>query len=146
MSRSPKSIRHLLKGKPSLRLLELEISAQKALLASVKQALPVNLTAHCVAAQLRGPELVLHVDSPVWATRIRYLAPELLSQLQLDYPAAQTIRIRQLPPRSPRQTAVTPARHSDFAARIIHDSALDTKQPQLKAALERLSLAVKPKG
>jgi len=35
------------------------------------------------------------------------------------------------------------ARHSDFAAAIIHDSAQDTKQGQLREALERLSLALK---
>ena len=43
---------------------ELEISAQKALLAKVRRLLPDDLATHCAAAQLHGPQLVLHTDSP----------------------------------------------------------------------------------
>lgn len=142
-TRSPKSVRHLLKDKPTLKLLELEISAQKALLAQVCQVLPGDLAAHCVAAQQRDRQLILHADSPVWATRLRYLAPQLLSVLQPAHPTLHQVTVRLLVARTTRQPVHTSARRSDAAAAIIHDSAKDTKQAELREALQRLSHALK---
>lgn len=143
MAGSPKSVRHLLKDKPTLKLLELEISAQKALLNQVKKLLPEDLAGHCVAARIRDQQLVLHTDSPVWATRLRYAAPQLLSLLQPSHSPLRGVKIRLVLPRAPDRRRLPPARHSDVAAAIIHDSAEDTKQPALREALERLSRALK---
>jgi len=143
MARSPKSVRRLLKDKPTLRLLELEISAQKALLNQVRQLLPGELARHCLAAREREQQLVLHTDSPVWATRLRYHAPQLISLLKPSHPSLRGISIKlNLTHPTPRRR-LPPARHSDIAAAIIHDSAEDTKQPELREALKRLSLALK---
>ena len=46
MARSPKPVRQLLKDKPSLKILELEVSAQKALLADVRRLLPETIRTH----------------------------------------------------------------------------------------------------
>ena len=143
MAHSPKSVRHLLKDKPTFKRLELEISAQKALLNRVRRLLPDDLAAHCVAAQKRGQHLILHTDSPVWATRLRYFAPQLNSLLKADDPSLRGIKVKLVLTRSSRRRRLPAARHSDFAAAIIHDSAEDTKQPQLREALKRLSLALK---
>lgn len=145
MAHSPKSVRHLLKDKPTLKILELEISAQKALLAELRRLLPGELADHCIAAQQRGPQLVLHVDSPVWATRLRFLAPGLLELLRAEHPGLHDIRIKLLVPRGQRRAQPRPARRSDIGAAIIHQSAADTKHPALRKALERLSLALKRK-
>jgi hypothetical protein len=142
-ARSPKSVRHLLKDKPTLKLLELEISAQKALLTEVRSLLPADLAGHCVAARVHDRQLVLHADSAVWATRLRYLAPQLLSLLQPRHPTLREIKPRLLHGRAPRPARRRPARRSDGAAAIIHDSAQDTKQAPLREALIRLSEAVK---
>jgi len=143
MARSPKSVRHLLKDKPTLRRLELEVSAQKALLEKVRQLLPEDLASHCIAAQRRDQQLILHTDSPVWATRLRYIAPQLTSLLKSGDPSLRGIKVKLVLTRSPRHRKLPSARHSDFAAAIIHDSAVDTKQPQLREALKRLSIALK---
>jgi hypothetical protein len=145
MAHSPKSVRHLLKDKPTLKILELEISAQKALLAELRRLLPGELADHCVAAQQRGPQLVLHVDSPVWATRLRFLAPGLLELLRPENPGLHDIRFKLLVPRAERRAQPRPARRSDAGAAIIHQSAADTKHPALREALERLSLTLKRK-
>lgn len=142
-ARSPKSVRHLLKDKPTLKLLELEISAQKALLAEVRNVMPEDLAAHCVAAQRRDCQLILHADAAVWATRLRYLAPQLVSLLQTRHSSLREIKIRLLRPQSPRPLRRHPARRSDNAAGIIHDSAQDTKHAALRDALLRLSKALK---
>ena len=143
MARSPKSVRHLLKDKPALKLLELEISAQKALLEQVHKLLPADISRHCVAAQKRGQQLILHTDSPVWATRLRYQAPQLITLLKSGHPSLRGVKIRLNLTRSPPRRRLPAAQHSDIAAAIIHDCAEDTKQPELRDALERLSLALK---
>lgn len=143
MARSPKSVRHLLKDKPTLKRLELEISAQKALLARIRLSVPDDLALHCAAAQIQGRQLVLHTDSPAWATRLRYIAPQLLSLLRPDYPSMSEIKIKVLIHRSAAPPPRRPARKSDIAAAIIHDSALDTKPEPLRDALLRLSEALK---
>lgn len=143
MARSLKSVRHLLKDKPTLKVLELEISAQKALLAEIRRLLPGDLADHCVAARLRGPQLVLHADAAVWATRLRFLAAQLLDLLRPEHPSLNEIRVKLLIPRSARSRPAGVARRSDEAAAIIHDCAADTKHPPLREALERLSRALK---
>ena len=145
MAHSPKSVRHLLKDKPTLKILELEISTQKALLAAVRRLLPGQLADHCIAARQRGPQLVLHVDSPVWATRLRFLAPGLLELLRAEYPTLLDIRVKLLVARARPRAQPRPARRSDVGAEIIHESAADTKHPALRKALERLSLTLKRK-
>lgn len=143
MSRSPKSVRRLLKDKPTLKILELEISAQKALLGRVRRLLPAELAAHCVAARQHGGRLILHADSAAWATRLRFMAPQLQRLLEADSPGLGGITVRlllQQPPRAARHRSV---HRSDVAAAIIHDSARYTKYPQLREALLRLSRTLK---
>lgn len=143
MSHNPKSVRHLLKDKPTLRFLEREIGAQKTLLAEVRQCLPVDLANHCLAAQFHEQRLVLHTDSPVWATRLRYLATEITSLLRPRYPTLQTVSIKMLVPQQRRSKKTRSAKKSDIAAAIIHETAVETKHPQLRDALQRLSEALK---
>jgi hypothetical protein len=145
MVRKPRSVRHLLQDKPELIRLEREIKAQNRLLSHVRQCLPADLATHCIHAQFRDDTLVVHTDSPVWATRLRYLAPQLSGALAAEYPALRTTKVRLIldtnrPERSPAK-----AIHSSEAAQIIHSSATHTKSKSLQDALHRLSRAVKPR-
>ena len=45
-------------------------------------SLPETLKQHCHVANLRDKTLVVHSDSSLWATQLRYLASELLQQWQ----------------------------------------------------------------
>jgi hypothetical protein len=143
MARSPKTVHQLLKHKPTLKLIQAEISAQQALLDQVRQHLPGDLASHCVAAQEREKQLVLHLDSPVWATRLRYTSPQLLSLLKRDKPSLRGIKVKLVLTRHTPRRKLSAPRHSDLAAAIILDSAEDTKHPQLRGALQRLSRALK---
>lgn len=143
MARRPKSVRRLLKDRPTLKFLELEISAQKALLENVRRLLPKDLANHCVAAQKRDQQLILHADSPVWATRLRYNTPQLLDLMKPSHPTLRQVKVKLVLPQSVSRRTLPGPHHSDFAAAIIHDSAEDTKHPQLREALERLSIALK---
>ena len=143
MARSPKSVRHLLKDKPTLKILGLEISAQRALLQRVRRLLPADLAPHCLAAREHDGRLILHTDSAAWATRLRFMAPQLQRRLEGELPDVRGITVRlllQQPARAPRHRSV---HKSAVAAAIIHESARDTKQPQLREALIRLSRTLK---
>jgi hypothetical protein len=144
MVRSPRSVRHLLQDKPGLQRLEREIHAQESLLADVRRCLPADLSAHCLNARLRVDTLVLHTDSPVWATRLRYLAPQLASVLAVEYPALREVKIRLFVASADHASPKNSARHSDRAAEIIHSSADHANSEALQAALHRLGKAVKP--
>lgn len=143
MARSPRSVRRLLNDKPTLKRLQLELSAQRALLNAVRRCLPDEIQPHCVAAQKRDRLLILHTDSAVWATRLRYLAPKVVSLLHNDYPSLREVKVRLFIAPGQRKPSPHVARRSDAAAQIIHDSARETKQPQLQAALRRLGNALK---
>ncbi len=143
MARSPKSVRHLLQDKPTLKRLERELCAQRNLLADVRQCLPADLAVHCIAAQLRDNTLVLHTDSPVWATRLHYLAPQLRSVLNSEHPALREIKVRLFIERTTAPKQPNAAHKSDVAAAIIHDSAAYTKHAPLREALIRLGRALK---
>lgn len=139
MAHSIKSVRHLLKDKPTLNHLEHEISAQQALLASVRQLLPGELATHCIAARLDGTRLVMHCDSPVWASRLRFMATELRSLLQNDLAALREIKVRVLPQRRAVARRRRPARRTRVGATVVGDSALCLPASPLRNALLRLS-------
>ena len=50
----------------------------------LQASLPISLQPHCYIANLRNTTLVVHTDSSLWATRLRYLTPELLSRWQQE--------------------------------------------------------------
>jgi hypothetical protein len=127
-----------------LQRLERDIRSQKNLLADVRRCLPADLSPHCLHARLRVDTLVLHTDSPVWATRLRYLAPQLASVLAVEYPALREVKIRLLVAPADHASPQNSARHSDRAAEIIHSSAGHANSEALRTALHRLGKAVKP--
>lgn len=142
MARSPRSVRRLLQDKPTLRRLADELDAQNALLADVRHCLPDDLAAHCVSARLHDGTLVLHTDAAAWATRIRFLAPQLSGVLRPEYRTLQRVKVRLLgdTPRGPKP--VTKAIRSPAAAEIIHTSAAHATSEPLRDALRRLARAV----
>ena len=115
---------------------ELEGIAQE-----VAAALPARLLHHCRVASRRGTQLVLQVDSPAWATRLRYQVPALLEHLQAHgWPGLTQARVRvrvgqpePVPP--PAQRAVM----SRESAELLRTVAEDCSDPDLRAAWGRLA-------
>jgi hypothetical protein len=142
MSRRPQSVRQLLGSKPLLQHIELRVAQQQRLLDDVRRALPADVAPHCVAANRDGDTLTLHTDSPVWAMRVRYLAPRLESLLQSGSGVPPRIRVRIHVPGTRQPVRPQQARHSNAAAAAIRDGAMDIDSPALRAALLRLSKAV----
>lgn len=145
MATSPKSVRHLLKDKPTLKHLERGISARRSVLAEVLAHLPAEVASHCLAAQIEGARLTLHTDSSAWATRLRYFSNQLRSLLEPTYPGLREIRIRILIARGPgRRPPQRKPYKSARAAQSIADGAAAAAPGALREALLRLSRAVKP--
>jgi hypothetical protein len=144
MARSPKSVRRLLQDKPTLKTLDREVAAQRELLTQIRQCLPPELAAHCLNAQLRGARLTLHTDSAVWATRLRYLATQLISVLKHEHPGLREIKVKLLLERRSQPPRHAPAHRSEIAAALLDDMAGDIEEAPLRDALLRLSRSIKP--
>lgn len=56
--------------------------------------LPDELAPHCHTVNIISNTIVIETDSAVWATRLRYLAPELIKILQQNSPFAHLTEIQ----------------------------------------------------
>ena len=128
-----------------LRQLDQEALQQRAVLSAVQQHLPLDLADHCRAARFDGQRLVIHTDSPVWASRLRFFSNQLSSLLQNDLTMLREIKVKLIPRRANLAPAPVPRRRSAYAADIVGDTARHTASAELKAALERLSLRLREK-
>ena len=73
----PLSINDLLRGSSAaLQGLRGKTEAADAALVAVRQALPADLRGRVWGAALAGEALTVLVESPAWASRIRYAVPE----------------------------------------------------------------------
>ncbi|MDM8557642.1 DUF721 domain-containing protein [Candidatus Marithioploca araucensis] len=62
-------------------------------------SLSAPLSQHCYVANLRDKTLVIHTDTSLWATRLRYMIPELLCKWQQDMsmPTIDQVEVRVRP-------------------------------------------------
>lgn len=68
----------------------------------LRAALPAELAAAVVAAQLKGGVLTVQAASAGWASRLRFALPTLAARLQEQAPGVVTIRVRVAPASPPR--------------------------------------------
>jgi len=77
----PKALKGLLGESPRLARLAQSAAHLAALTASARDALPPEVRPHLTAASVRNDTLVLTADSPVWAARLRFHGPQVLTFL-----------------------------------------------------------------
>ncbi len=108
---------------------------------------PEPLGSHVHPVRFVAGLLFLQVNTPAWASRLRYEKPALLELLRKSpaFRGIGDIRYRVEPiARAPRpeQTATpTPSRLSAKAAEVVAQTAGSIADPGLRAALERLARA-----
>jgi hypothetical protein len=56
--------------------------------------LPAPLNQHCRIATWRDQVLVIHVDSALWAIRLRYQVPDLLRRWQHEIPPVVKVEVK----------------------------------------------------
>lgn len=113
----------------------------KSLTVQLRGCLDGELAAHVQVADLGADRLFLQADSAAWATRLRYLAPQLLHCLQQS---AGLGPLRQIEIRvAPRAETVAAVRNaptlSAVSAAIIAQNAATLPDPALRAAFQRLA-------
>ncbi|MCU7933151.1 MAG: DUF721 domain-containing protein [Candidatus Thiodiazotropha sp. (ex Codakia rugifera)] len=118
------------------------LSAQKALYQQIKSYLPTPLETQLKAAVLQDGILSLFVVSPVWASRFRYLLPQLQRQLRENGVTVDRVRTRILPsntanPFSKKQKQKI--KLSRESSKQLRQAAASIDDKALKEAILRLS-------
>ncbi len=109
----------------------------------VRNLLPAALARECQPGNVVNDTLYLYVSSPVWATRLRYLAPELVKELRLRPEMGRISKIRiVVQPEAIIQEevpAAPPPQISPANAELLDQAAATAATPRLSAALRRLA-------
>jgi hypothetical protein len=138
---NPLQIRKLLGGSQYSRLIS-QARTLMALEVLLQELLPEPLKTHCHLLAIRDETLVLAADSPVWAARLRFHAPQLVKQLSRNQTVKlRTIRIRVRPPeRNVPEKCPGPMRQlSKNSTAALQQVAQNVSDPGLKTALLRLA-------
>lgn len=131
-------------AQPTTRLQRLVLRARRlqALDRAFRERIGAPLNHHCRVANVEGDTATLHVDSPVWASRVRFLGPAVLGHLRelCAQPGLRSLSIRVRPPNceaaaAPRRGAGLPAE----AAALLRSVAQETADPGLRGVLLRLA-------
>ena len=100
------------------------------------------LTKHCTIANYANDTLILHTDTPVWASRIRYITPQILPFMQNEcgLAALKTIRIKAIPARFPNTNSPDNSwKLEEHTANFIKQAAAATTDEPLRQSLQKIS-------
>jgi hypothetical protein len=88
------------KRSTSLARLLIQASNCEARTAQLRALVPEDLRDQCLVVNLRDQVLTVHTSGAAWATRLRFLAPDLLPKLNRlsDFAPIREIRVRVTPP------------------------------------------------
>ncbi|HKK13190.1 MAG TPA: DUF721 domain-containing protein [Gammaproteobacteria bacterium] len=138
----PARIDHLLRARAPRGVNRLWEAAEQQLQLTrrLREVLPENLRPHVRLARLEGPRLVLTTDSPVWAARLRYYAPQLAKHFGRGKSVtARTVQVQIVPASAPPPAARAAPTLSTDSAALLRRTAQDVESPALRAALLRLA-------
>ena len=141
-AKSVRSVRDILASGPHAQLLA-KNGLNNELLELVRKQLSGSGRLHCVNAQLQHDTLIIHVDSPVWASKLRFQLDHLLANLRqipsLD--GLQQIQVRVLPGAENKTLGKPPAstRLSKESAEMIRDLASAISDDTLRASWLKLA-------
>ena len=136
-----KSVQKLLSRQGTLAQLKEQLMAQQSLTEEVRKQLPEPLNRQLQGAVLKARRLTLLVSSPVWASRLRYLAPQLQRQLRQSGLAVDQVVPRIVPEQGKappkRRTRARPL--SAQNAELLRQTAKSLESGPLQEAMLRLS-------
>jgi hypothetical protein len=136
-----RSINKVIKAQHTLVSLNRQLAKQQVLTDQVRTLLPTPLNQQLVSAILNERTLSLLVHSPVWASRLRYLAPQLQRQLRQQGVVIERIRPRVVPEqgKEKRVSVRRPKALSPENAELLRQTADALGDGPLQEALRRLS-------
>ena len=81
--KKPQTVNHLLnQPQGDVRVLMDQLTKINIINNSLHQYINTTLSQHCRVVNIRKSTLVLAVDSPIWANKLRFQLPDLLSYLR----------------------------------------------------------------
>lgn len=103
--------------------------------------LPSPLCNHVTLANINGKTLTLHTSSQAWASKLRFLTPELLNNAHTFCAPfkPKSIRIKVIPAEPEQNVARRKTEISDLSSKHIHNAANGISDPNLRAALLKLA-------
>ena len=105
----------------------------------MRKHLPSPLESHCLAALVKKRQLILFVDSPAWASRLRYYSRNLKSLLLREGMRVERVSVRVMINDAPHQHQRKAAKKlSTENASLIRQTAEGIGDEDLSAALKRL--------
>ena len=150
---SPSTNQHMPQIKPVSKLLASSKGDLKSLLEHahylqaltqlLRDAIDPILAEHITVANVREDTAIVTADSPAWLTKIRYLAPTILSTLkhQSNLSALKKIQFKVQLPVDPvvSNHETRRANLSSTSAKVLRSAASGIQDPELANALQRLS-------
>ena len=142
MSTKFRPLNNYIKSSQEFATIRSKLQENQGLLQQIKGMLPAPMHEHCVGLALKPNHLILYADSSAWASRLRYFSRDLSGKLKardmhfskIQIKIALEQRERAKKPRQ-RGTKLLSRKDSDH----IHKVASHTSDPDLRAALMRLS-------
>jgi hypothetical protein len=110
----------------------------------LRRYLDEQLARHCYVGNIKKPTLTILVDSANWATRLRFVAPDLLGKISQDnqlFSGVERINIRILTPSREKEDPLhrPGPQMSNDNARGIRSLAESIEDPDLQRALNKLA-------
>jgi Uncharacterized protein conserved in bacteria len=136
----PRSLQLLLGTGTTARLLE-HVRHLQSVNEQLRACIDAEAASHIQVADLSVDRLLIHADSAAWATRLRYLTPQILRCLQ-QTPSLMTLHridIRVSPLAQPPVRTLHPVVLSRTSAVVLETAAADLSDPALRDALQRLA-------
>ncbi len=128
---------------PSLSRLVQRAKLLRSIALAIREFLPGSLANHCQPGNISDYTLSIYVNSPAWATRLRFFSPELIKFLQTRFRAVDIRHIRiAVKPGSVEQSALDSELHYSISqenAQVLLQAAATAHSPRLSAALRRLA-------
>ncbi len=139
MTKKPRTLSNVVNDSEQLGHLARMLQQQQSLLDQIRQLLPKPLQQHCIHARISGARLVLHTDSPVWGTRLRFHAPQILQAARRQAPNLNKLDIRIFLPDSIRPDRKPLGSLPEKTAALLRQLADSIDDQAIRAALKRLS-------
>ncbi|WP_173273233.1 DciA family protein [Thiosulfatimonas sediminis] len=114
----------------------------QALLDTGRDHLPYEMQAHLLGVGFEGQELLLQIDSPAWATRMRFYEPTILGTFQQHFPHLQlrSVKVAVLPNEErPKPKKVMQSHPSQSDALAMQQLSQNVESKELRDALIKLS-------
>jgi len=135
-------VQNLLNQHATIRALVDQRGREIELLDAVRAQLPTPLREHCLDVSIAEDCMTLFLDAPAWATRIRFLADDIIASLSLTRITRIRTQIRVDQPKKPAADEKTKQARglTASAARHLLDAAEDMEDPTLRETFRRFAL------